>query len=351
MRDQGAADIDKRLKQMDTQVAELSNRKYEGYWQNKSTGTKILGALSMALGAYAQSQGAGPNHAMSIINKAMDDDFNIFKDTTQNKIAAINKSKLGIDTKRNMIADAIVGVQAKKLSDIRVIQNKIEDLANRFSNPTTKAKLDIINAQLDQKAALARGQFEESMAKQADANIRQQLAQAPLNLTPGQKKVDESYAKDYNTFTATGRNNAANTIDKLVELQKEVAADTGFGEAGGTRLPIPDMLRSRLAIERRDDARNFANKTLKELFGGQLSDGEREAAAREFWNDDLDNKSNAKRLAGKIQELKDNLVSQTAKAQYYEDNGTLQGFKGGSSSTSSSSSTPSSPVTHGKDLP
>lgn len=145
-------------------------------------------------------------------------------------------------------------------------------------------------------------------------------------LSEGQKAVDKDYAKEYNKFTASGKNNAANTIEKLEKLQKEVAADTGFGEAGGTRFPIPDMLRSRLAIERRDDARNFANKTLKELFGGQLSDAEREAAAREFWNDNLDNESNAERLKGKIKELKDNLIAQTAKAAYYEKEGTLQNF-------------------------
>lgn len=145
-------------------------------------------------------------------------------------------------------------------------------------------------------------------------------------LTEGQKAVDKDYAKEYNKFTATGMNNASNTIAKLEKLQAEVAADTGFGEAGGTRFPIPDVFRSRLAIERRDDARNFANKTLKELFGGQLSDAEREAAAREFWNDELDNKSNAIRIQGKIKELKDNLKMQTKKAQYYEKNKSLSGF-------------------------
>lgn len=154
-------------------------------------------------------------------------------------------------------------------------------------------------------------------------------------LTEGQKAVDKDYAKEYNKFTASGMNNAANTIDKLSTLQKEIAADTGFGEAGGTRFPIPDMLRSRKAIERRDDARNFANKTLKELFGGQLSDAEREAAAREYWNDSLDNESNAKRLDGKIKELRDNLEIQTRKAKYYEKHGTLQDF----SSTSSDQKT------------
>lgn len=146
-------------------------------------------------------------------------------------------------------------------------------------------------------------------------------------LTKGLEAADKEYGKQYVNYTKSGRTNAINTIEKLKQLQMEVAQDTGFGEAGGTRFPIPDMFRSRLAIERRDDARNFANKTLKELFGGQLSDGEREAAAREYWNDDLDNESNAKRLMGKIKELEDNVRAQDAQAQFFQENGTLAGFQ------------------------
>jgi len=146
-------------------------------------------------------------------------------------------------------------------------------------------------------------------------------------LSEGEKSADKDYGKLYNKYVSTGRNNAVNTIQKLEKLQKEVEKDTGFGEAGGTRFPIPDMFRSRLAIERRDDARNFANKTLKELFGGQLSDAEREAAAREYWNDDLDNESNAIRLKGKIKELIDNVKAQDAQAKHYQQNRTLKGFR------------------------
>lgn len=146
-------------------------------------------------------------------------------------------------------------------------------------------------------------------------------------LSEGEKAVDKDYAKDYTKYTSTGRTNAINAIEKLEQLQKEVASDTGFGEAGGTRLPIPDMARSRLAVERRDNARNFANKTLKELFGGQLSDGDRISAANEYWNDAQDNKSNAKRLEGKIKELRDNVKAQDAQASHFQNNRSLRGFK------------------------
>lgn len=230
--------------------------------------------------------------------------------------------------------------------------------AKQFGLPTDNMPTHY-DPEFDKRMKLSTLDAEEQMNKQyKDQNMgikRQELAlkkqkmeqgkigKGPegIQLSEGEKAVDKDYAKKYTKYTATGRNNAINTIDKLEALAKEVAADTGFGESGGGRIAslLPDAMRSRTAVERRDDARNFANKTLKELFGGQLSDGEREAAAREYWNDSLDNESNAKRLMGKIKELRDNVASQDAQAEYYEKNRTLQGFAsmtGGEESPSAS---------------
>jgi len=183
--------------------------------------------------------------------------------------------------------------------------------------PMLKQKYDIDQRKLDRSEARA---------------DRLQLASANRGgaLTEGQKSVDKGYAKQYNDFTSKGRVNSTAAIDRLESLAGEMEGDQGLGEAGGGRLGsiLPDVLRSRDAVRRRDSTRNAANTTLKELFGGQLSDGEREAAAKEYYNDALDNKTNAKLLRDKIEQLKGGLASETAKADFYEKNGSLQGFKG-----------------------
>ncbi len=148
--------------------------------------------------------------------------------------------------------------------------------------------------------------------------------------TEGQRAVDKDYAKHYNNFTQKGAVNAKTAIDRLEALTAEMEKDTGIGEAGGGRIAsvLPDVMRSRKAIERRDLARNFANTTLKELFGGQLSDAEREAAAKEYYNDSLDNTANAKILRDKIAQLKTGYATEVAKAKHYEKNGSLKRFQG-----------------------
>lgn len=145
-------------------------------------------------------------------------------------------------------------------------------------------------------------------------------------LSKGEETVDKKYADKYVGQSGSGFVNSEFTIKKLEDLQKEMEADQGFGEAGGTSLPLPDMFRSTTAIRRRDETRNAANSTLKELFGGALSDSEREAAANEYYNDKLPNKENAKILKDKITQLKAQRSSEIDRAKYFEKNRTLKGY-------------------------
>jgi hypothetical protein len=176
------------------------------------------------------------------------------------------------------------------------------------------------------KAAYEHGLQKDLLSTKASVDAQAKEAKGPV-LSKGEEALDKDYAKKYNTFSGSGAVNSAHSINKLENLAAEMEADQGFGEAGGTRLPLPDFMRSRDAIRRRDETRNAANTTLKELFGGQLSDGERNAAAKEYYNDELDNATNAKILRQKIQQLKAQRAAEVEKAKYFESNRTLKGFK------------------------
>jgi hypothetical protein len=142
----------------------------------------------------------------------------------------------------------------------------------------------------------------------------------------GQQAIDRKYAENYNNFSSKGIVNSQKSIQQLEEIQKELEKDQGFGEAGGTTLPIPDMLRSNNAIRRRDTVSNAAVSSLKEIFGGNPTEGERAAIAKDYYNDSLSNKDNAKILKDKIQQLKAGREEEIRKAKHYEKHGTLRGF-------------------------
>lgn len=151
---------------------------------------------------------------------------------------------------------------------------------------------------------------------------------AMLGLTEGEKAVDKDYAKDFNDFTGGGEAKAIAAIDKLKYYRDEMAKDNGLVQAGGGPISgsLPDAFRTQKSISQRDNIVTVANSALKATFGGQLSDGERKAAANEFYNDKLDNSENLKIIDRKIQELEEGLVAQKNKANYYTQNRSLKGL-------------------------
>lgn len=190
---------------------------------------------------------------------------------------------------------------------------------------------DQLESQFKQQDSQYKGQEvgikrDELNLKRAEFENKRRDPQAKL--TEGEKAVDRKYAENFNNLTGKGYNNAATSIASLEKLATELEKDNGTFQSGGGRASfLPDALRSRDSIRYRDTAVNAANATLKEIFGSQLSDGERMAAAKEFYNDGLDNKENAKILRGKIELMKQNLETEAAKARHFEANRTLSGYK------------------------
>lgn len=170
---------------------------------------------------------------------------------------------------------------------------------------------------------------EEQRIKSQD-RLTEQAAKRSEGLTEGRKAVDKDFAKDYNDFTGGGEAKAKDAIAKLNSLRAEIANDKGFVQAGGGPIAgsMPDMFRTQASIARRDNIVSVANSALKATFGGQLSDGERNALAKEFYNDKLSNAENLKIIDRKIAELNHGLGVQKAKSAYFQKKGTLSGFGG-----------------------
>ncbi len=178
--------------------------------------------------------------------------------------------------------------------------------------------------------------YEQEMANQrtkttADASIQKKESGGTI----GQQAVDRGYQKDYNDYISTGRIGAIATIEKLKALKEEIDEDvkkqrsprmTGEGSGGWMLATLPDFLNPAKAVTRRDNARNFANQTLKQLFGGSISDSERASAANEFYNERDNDAGNSARLGQKIKELEQMRASQDAKALFFKRHGTLNGF-------------------------
>lgn len=189
-----------------------------------------------------------------------------------------------------------------------------------------KHKLDQQKFELDKRKTTA----EIGKTTAETAKINKELSQGKNGgLTEGFKAADKDYAKDYNDFTGGGQAKAVDAINKLKDYKKMLESEAQKSiQAGGGPISgsMPDAFRTQESIALRDNIITTANSGLKSTFGGQLSDGERKSASNEFYNDKLDAAKNIDIIDRKIKELENGLNVQTAKAEYFRQNGTLQGF-------------------------
>lgn len=284
---------------------------------------------------------------------------------TASKLSDLGYGKESIETLQNYKAQqkASIEEQRKKLSEMTdylgrasqslkqnpgLYQNILQDAKARGFDvstmppqygPDAQKMIDHYHGQALTVKDQVENQFKqqqfaaEQKWKQKSYDLDKQKAQLEHGKKSGAlegfKALDKDYAKDYNDFTSNGAENARGSIAKLREIRNELAkAGDGVFSAGGGRSEIfPDAFRSKTSVRWRDQAQSAANATLKSIFGGQLSDGERKAAAAEFYNDKLDNADNVKILDAKIEAMEQGLQNQLSKANYFSKYGSLQGFE------------------------
>ena len=228
--DEVVADTKEYTEYKDKKTAELADRKYSGYWQSRSTGSKILGALALALGSYGSALTGTRNTAWDIIQKAMDEDFSAFKDQTQNKIAAMNQTDATYNTKRDFAFRRIADIQAKLTANNAQVDKMIDSLKLKYSDEASIATLDGFKAKL----AEANSKNEAAFAKDLASVLGQEAQQKILNAQLEPKEDPELHvpgfgsarskkeAQDLRSKTAETVGNVQ-TIDRILELQKKAS--------------------------------------------------------------------------------------------------------------------------------
>ena len=151
------SDFDKKISDIDNNIKELGQFKYQDYFEDKNTGSKILAAFSIGLGAIGSAITKGPNTALEIINKAIDDDsrrqvnqFNANKEIVGTMQNALNTARqYGLDKQ-----DQVTYLNSLKMNN--TLDQLKEKLATiKINNPQlaaeTTAKIDAFKAENSQK--------------------------------------------------------------------------------------------------------------------------------------------------------------------------------------------------------
>ena len=171
-------EMDARLAKIDADVETMKNTKYDGFWTKKSTGEKILGAIAVGLGAYGASMGGSKqNYAMDIINKAMDQDFDQYKQGVEQQIKGIEQSRLSLASKDALVKSKLDQLNTYKLGQEAVLKSKIESLGSKFAGEQAQNDLAKLNAALDERSATKRMDIEKDYMQTYTNTITKEFSQ------------------------------------------------------------------------------------------------------------------------------------------------------------------------------
>lgn len=194
------------------------------------------------------------------------------------------------------------------------------------------------------EAKLAEGLRQGTISQEAyDQGMASIAAKRKKELmTPGQTQMEQDYAKEYGEWTTQGRSQAvanATQLAKAAELltrdQGLLAEWTGIGAPSGrvTGL-LPEAWTKFInpeAISTRDAVRSVAQELLKAILGTQFAAVEGQQVLERAFDPGQQPKENLRRVQLLSAKLAQISAQREAKAQFYDQNGMIEGFQGPSS--------------------
>lgn len=152
------------------------------------------------------------------------------------------------------------------------------------------------------------------------------------SLTPGEKRVDQTFAKSYEDFVLSG--GAADFDKNLKQLRgvhAEIRNPKGENYSGPILGRMPDAITSYTnpkAVDLRQQVEEIVQRNLRIILGAQFTQKEGENLIARAYNPALDEATNAKRLNRLIGSMEKMKNAKIAAMDYFERNGTMKGFKG-----------------------
>ena len=182
-------------------------------------------------------------------------------------------------------------------------------------------------------------QQREYRKKEAETNLLNPLQRAELAertgtptgkpLTPAQRKVDEAFGTEYQTYVASG--GFSDTVKQIQQL-KDAAMELEKGGISGPMIGMtPDSVlavTNPRAMQTRESIEEVVQRNLRIVLGAQFTEKEGERLISRSFNPKLPDAENATRLNRLIKQMETAAAAKNEAVRYYEENGTLQGWKG-----------------------
>lgn len=150
------------------------------------------------------------------------------------------------------------------------------------------------------------------------------------DLTPAQKSADVAYGKDYQDYIAGG---GYSGVEKNLKSAEEAIGllESGKAKTGGFLGAMPKFVRdfaSPDTSKAQGKAEQAVQASLKQVLGGQFTEREGQAILERTWNPRLSTEDNIASVKREVEAIRGQASAKEAAAKYYEDHGTISGYKG-----------------------
>ena len=362
--DAATAEAAKRTAEYDARYDDYKKIKYEDFWEKKGTGTQILAAISIGLGAFAQGISGGAvkeNTALKIIQSAIDQDFERQKATVAKGKETVGLAKEGIELARQTKADQLNDLDLKYAAATESVAAKYASMLAKQGIPqaeidSNKVLLGLRQAAQDKKLKVAED------LRQEITNVSQKVVSEKTSggttvtsgggsttsgglqtvyktadklkpkLTEGQNTVDKEFGKTYEEYFASGGSATSKKhIDTLTAALAAYQKDKiGFkGKVFGAL--APDAAKTLITPERaeiQDKVKGVAQMSIRQILGPQFTEKEGVSIMERAFNPGQSQENNIARLKQLRDELKEAANAKDKAVEYFQTYGTLTGFKG-----------------------
>lgn len=147
-------------------------------------------------------------------------------------------------------------------------------------------------------------------------------------LSPGFKKLDEIYAKEYSDWRAqrsSALSNMASIGKVLGQLER---GEKLTGPAIGLQPEFLRAITNPEATQAMETVQSVVQENLRQVLGGQFAQQEAAQLLSRAYNPSLDPEYNAERLRKLYAQMEISAKQKDAMAEYFEKNGTLSGYTG-----------------------
>jgi hypothetical protein len=151
-------------------LQETNAMKIDDYWADKSTGTKVLAAIAVGLGAFAREQRGGSNTAMQIINDAIQRDLVVQKANLAKGRVRLEDMRGGYALIRQQFDDEILADQIYYAGALDQVQGKIDTL---MANAKTDEMLNAGHTLSAQRADMANETLQNIMLR-GEMNVKEE---------------------------------------------------------------------------------------------------------------------------------------------------------------------------------